>query len=67
MTPLSILTATGPYGLVVLGQLDVQFESTEDFPEVTGTLGWTVPTGQTVTGTVTIVPGVYKTQPPLVG
>ena len=61
------LKPNGPYGSVVLDRYDVQFQSDEDIPPVSGTLGWTVHVGETVTGNIVIVPAALKAEPPLVG
>lgn len=61
------LTADGPYGYVVLDRYDVQFEAGDAIPGVGGSLGWTVHTGETITGSLVVVPAALKTEPPLAG
>jgi hypothetical protein len=56
----------GPFGYVMLDRYTIHFESDEEIPEVNGSLGWTVHTGETVSGSIVVVPATMKTQPPLV-
>jgi hypothetical protein len=60
------LTANGQFGYVVLDRYEIRFVSQEPIEPVTGALGWTVPTGQTVSGSIIVVPASLKVVPPLV-
>jgi len=65
----SVLTIrpNGPYGFVVLDRYEINFESPEQIPAVSGSLGWTVHTGEAITGTLVVVPADHKTELPLFG
>jgi hypothetical protein len=59
------LSSSGAFGYVVLDRYEVTFESTEQIAPVSGSLGWTLPTGEQVTGNLTVVTGQMKAEPPL--
>lgn len=60
------LTSEQPFGYVTLDRYEIRFESEESIPPVTGALGWTVPSGETMTGSLVAVPAGHKVAPPLV-
>jgi hypothetical protein len=60
------LAAGKPFGYVTLDRYEIRFEGPELIAPVTGSLGWTVETGQTVTGSLIAVPASLKVAPPLV-
>jgi hypothetical protein len=56
----------GPFGYVTLDNYEIRFDSSEQIPGVSGSLGWTVHTGETISGSLVVVPGALKIEPPLI-
>lgn len=56
----------GPFGRVVLERYTINFECEESIQEVSGALGWIVPSGEQVSGSIVIVPAQLKLVAPLV-
>jgi hypothetical protein len=59
------LTPNGPFSSVTLDRYVVRFEGSESVAQVSGALGWSVPSGQTVSGQLIIVPAQWKQELPL--
>jgi hypothetical protein len=55
-----------PFGFVTLERYEIRFEGDESVPPVTGALGWTVPSGGLVDGSLVVVPASHKNLPPLI-
>jgi hypothetical protein len=60
------VAAGKPFGYVTLDRYEIQFESTESIPPVSGALGWTVESGTSMEGSLVVVPASLKVQAPLV-
>jgi hypothetical protein len=58
----------GPYGYVVLDRYEVHYDNSQEIiPAYSGSLGWTVHTGEVVTGSIVVVPASLKQDLPLFG
>lgn len=64
-SPGSSVSPGGAYSIVTIESYTVEFESDEEVPGFTATLGWNVEVGTTFEGALTIVPAGYKTVLPL--
>lgn len=61
-----VIDPNGPFGHVTIERYEIRFESDEAVPSVRAALGWTVPSGRSVSGSIVIVPAELKLEPPLV-
>jgi len=51
---------------VTIDRYEIRFQSGEAIPPVTGSVGWMIPSRETLFGSIVLVPGGHKLVPPLV-